>query len=285
MKIKAKFKLAHQHAKILKSSKSKRTFKHSKKACVASTLIVLRDNAKLEKEDDYSINRLLQLLPSTDNNKDNRLPEWEYIGKQKLCIYQLAMRNIEEQEKLTDKPANKKLKLVPFVLNISDKAQNRIKGTKRSEAAECNDLLRKALKNDLGRGVDFWFHIEMAPNAGYGKYHIQGSMLISDHELEKAKKGLKKINGKADADWNRYELRFRYDERQKVAKKHGLLFSDINWADYCSKEHSQVKILYTDQERKKLLKPYAASRALNSQAKKLYCQLRLAQTKQSQKAA
>jgi len=242
-------------------------------------LLCLRDNAEEVKSGVYSIDTFLQLLPSTEQDKNNKLPEWKNIGKNKLCFYQLAMQQIEEQESLTDKPDDEKLMLVPFVFNLSERLQQQLIRAKRTEAAECNDLLRKTLKRYLNRKVDLWFHIEMASCGGKGKEHIQGSMLISANEHDRVKQALRKMNSEANAGFRKFELRLRHKKRRSETIKYGLLRADINWAMYCYKEHGTVKLTYLDQDRPQIVEPFSKSHEIGQLAKKLYNELRAEQIK------
>jgi len=256
-------------------SKSTGQSKGAKIRRTSNILQHLRDSAEEKKYGVYSIDTFIDLLPPIEQDKNNKLPEWKNIGKNKLCFYQLAMQQIEEQENLIDKPDNEKLMLVPFVFNLSERLQQRLIRAKRTEASECNDLLKKTLKKHLNRNVDLWFHIEMASCGGKGKEHIQGSMLISRNEHTRVKQALRKMNSEANADFRRRELRLRHKKRRSLEIKQGLMRTDINWAMYCYKEYGTVKITYLDQDRPQIVEPFSKTREIGRLAEKLYNELRV----------
>jgi len=264
-----------------KDTLSKKTgqSKWAKISRTSAILVCLRDSAERVKSGVYSIDTFLHLLPPVEQDKNNKLPDWKSIGKNKLCFYQLVMQQIEEQEKLIDKPDDEKLKLVPFVFNLSERVQQRLIRAKRTEASECNDLLRKALKSSLNRNVDLWFHIEMASCGGKGKEHIQGSMLISENEHDRVKQALRKMNSEANADFRKFELRLRHKKRRSLTIENGLMRTDINWAMYCYKEHATVKVTYLDQDRSQIVEPFSKTREIGRLAEKLYNELRAEQIK------
>jgi len=236
-----------------------------------SAIDALRAWAKENKQSHYSIYSLSEVLFCLGH--DN-LTQWRYANKVKTAFYQLALRELEQAESNANKPDADKLRLVPFVLNLSHSLQQKMVDSKRKEVICCKDKITRSLEAALGRTVEFWFQYEMAPKAHTGKPHIQGAMLISMNEMKLARRAFHKVNGRVEADFKRHAIRFRLKKRYEFAEQHGLLYADLNWASYCAKETGRVRLSFVDQESSRQAKLVAVSRSLNSKTMLIYDELR-----------
>lgn len=283
----SQFKIPEKKGNVCKYAKKERIRRYTEKQRITSILIALRDAGLHTVENDYSINVIASLLPVKDQLtakgiNSNKLPAWRFVDKNKTCFYQLVMRGIEEQDKNSEKPDDDKLKLVPFVFNLSDNVIKRVlnaaKSSKKSEVSLYKDEMTKALKTALNRSpdspVEFWFQLEMAPKAANGKPHLQGSLLISINEEDRIKKMFHKINGHVTSEFKSRAIRLLQKVRQRTGSRKGLLYTDLNWAMYCHKENARVKRLYADQRTNRMSQVFTASRSLNKHAEDLYQKLR-----------
>jgi hypothetical protein len=233
----------------------------------------LRTTAKEKRLSHYSIYSLSEVLFSLGYED---LTPWRYASKVKTAFYQMALREVELAENSTKKPDGEKLRLVPFVFNLSHAIQQAMLNSKRPEVTCCKDKITRALNKATGRAVEFWFQYEMAPMANKGKPHIQGAMLLSMNELKLVRRALHKINGKVDANFKRHAIRFGLKKRYELASDHGFLFTDLNWASYCAKETGRTRLTFVDQNTDSAGQVVAASRSLNGKSKLIFEKLRTA---------
>lgn len=263
--------------KLRKLSQPHAARKNQTKRRTARIVTGLRDSGKAERVGAYSYSVLADLL-----NKSNveSLPEWRYADRNKTTMYQLAMGLIEAEQHESNSDKDR-LRLIPFVFNLSDSIQQRMLNNKRNEVAECMAILSRDLTNRLKRNVDLWFQLEMAPTAARGKPHIQGALLLAESELKKARQVFHAANGHVSLSFKNRALMFCIKGRQSVATKNGLLYADINWSLYCAKETARTKILYSDQNQPMLTNVVAASRDIKKAAKHLYESLRASQALQA----
>lgn len=110
----------------------------------------------------------------------------------------------------------------------------------------------------------------MASKGGKGFAHIQGSILLSNNQIELFKQVLHKMNGKVTSKFKNYAVRTREDRRQELIQQRGQLYTDINWGLYNTKEGGRVAYEYTRHRRN-----IAVRQDLTNLAKQLYQELRL----------
>ncbi len=230
--------------RLRKSSPQYAARNYGSKLRTARIAVGLRDIGKALHIDAYSYNVLEELIK---NGNMERLPEWRYVGNTKSVMYQLTMGLVEAEEKSVS-CEHGRLQLIPFVFNLSDNFQRRMQASEKNEVAACLAILSRDLSRALRRPVDLWFQLEMAPKAAKGRPHIQGSIILAEKELKKARKVFHAANGNdVSPGFKNHALRFCIRGRQSVANKNGLLYADINWSLYCAKEGGWTKVLYADQ--------------------------------------
>lgn len=258
---------------VRKSSQKKQPKRYKSIQRNVNAIDALRAWAKDHKQSNYSIYTLSEGLFTIGHSE---LTQWRYANKVKTAFYQLALREQEQAESRLNKPEVEKLRLVPFVMNLSHSLQKKMIHSNRHEMTCCKDKITRALETALGRKVEFWFQYEMAPKANKGKPHIQGAMLISMSEMKLARRSLHKVNGKVDADFKRHAVRFRLKKRYELATQHGYLFTDLNWASYSGKETARTLLTFVDQDIDGWGQVVAASRSLNGKSKLIFDELRTA---------
>jgi len=225
------------------------------------------------KQSDYSIYSLAEVLYDLGYGK---LTQWRYAKKVKTALHQLALRDMEKQDESSNKEEDDRLKLVPFVFNLSYSLQQKMLLSKRKEMTCCMNIINNALQREIGRKVELWFQYEMAPVGHQGKPHIQGSMLISIKEMKQVRRAFHRINGEVDDDFKRYAFRYRLKKRYELAEKHGFLYTDLNWASYCAKETARTLLTFVDQRLNDWGRVVAESRGLNSKSRLTFEDLRSA---------
>ena len=238
----------------------------AEKARSSTTALALRDMGENLGIDRYSINAITHVL----NHLNLKLPAWRSNKNSKTVWYQLALGIEESKQQQSNIPDKDKLALVPFVFNLSSEFQKRMRGNNRSDTSALLTIISPVLKKALGRKVDMWLQIEMAPKAGSGKPHIQGAMLISDKEHKRTRLALHALNGEVNRGFKNRALRFCCKGRKAVANKHGFLYSDINWALYSAKETNRTKLFFVDQDKPSLTSVVAVTSGLRSKAAELY---------------
>jgi hypothetical protein len=247
--------------KLAKSSQKERRYRRPAKLRNINAINVLRSYGLRNKVNETSIYSLVQILRQ---HEVKSLTPWGRAKAVKTAFYQLAMKSIEEQATNKALPFEERLILFPFTMNLSPKLLQQMEISKRPELTTCMEKIKKSLEKHINREVEIWFHIEMAPKAGKGKPHIQGAMLISRAEEKAAKQTLHFANGGHIAR----AVVFSLGKRQTMAKTDGLLYTDVNWASYSSKEQARTRLQFFDDNL------FVASRGLNQRAKQLFEELR-----------
>lgn len=253
-------------SKMRKSSEKYAARRTVEKARSHAVALGLRDTAKSLSVDRYSSN----VISNVSTHLNMNLPAWRATKHRKTVWYQLALGIEEEKQRQSNIPDKEKHTLVPFVFNLSSELQSRMRNSKRSDASALLTIITPKLEKALGRKVDMWFQVEMAPKASKGKPHIQGAMLISDKEHKKVRLALHALNGEVSKGFKNRALRLCVNGRKAVANKHGQLYSDINWALYCAKETAVTMFFYVDQDKPSLTSVVVATRSLTSKAAALY---------------
>lgn len=258
-------------AALHKSAQKNQSNRFKSKQRNVNAVEALREWGQKHIVNHYSIYSLSEEL---FNLGHDRLTEWRYAKKVHTAFYQLALRQMEKDDEQSSKPDEHKLRLMPFVLNLSDLFQKKMVKSKKAEMNYCWRRVTEALKKALGRSPEMWFQYEMAPKANKGKPHIQGAMLISIEEKDLVTQAFHKVNGKVDANFKRYAFRLCLDKRLLWANQHGILYTDLNWASYCAKEAGMTRLVFADQDSDEPAKLVAQTHSINSMAKLIYEELR-----------
>lgn len=195
-------------------------------------------NARARQENNIDVGTIAALLPATRKalNVDETevidtqldLPEWRCTSSlMKYCLYQLSLSQIEHDSDAM---------LIPFVLRLSPQLWEKAQSSP-SAAAYLSGRLRKNINPIIDGDLLYWFAIEEAGNKRHP--HIQGSIFLHPHKIEKAREAFHKID-RHDDKANGAKLWFRHEKRQRLIQTRGRLAVDLNWASYNVKERSRI---------------------------------------------
>lgn len=188
------------------------------------------------------------------------LQQWKHLldDRVKPYIYQLAL---SEQESVT----RHEYRLVPFVFNESAELSDAISRQKLNRVEFMVDRLGKELRLALKRPVAFWFIFETARR---GQPHYQGALLLRPDEFKKARHAFHRLNRAVTPREKRGAIWFGAGKRQRLLEQRGQLYTDLNWADYNSKEGAMTSREYG------LKRTIGASQSMRRHAHQYYDRLK-----------
>jgi hypothetical protein len=229
-----------KHQKMVQSrnerwSKNKLTKSAATAQAARSSLIEITSKSKPFSNIDTTTNRqpinLKTFKQTFFNNQSQRQPYSRLNPLMKVLLSQYVLYQNQESN----------LTSIPFVFRLPTNLH-------KTNGAILNKKIQRKLSKTLNRSVEFWTYKEY-DGFGYRRQdkaitHINGEILIHQHELKPLKEAFLKLAGdtiKVNPSLP-YTIRFPVANRAKQINRYGEFYSVFNWVSYGTKQDSERRM-------------------------------------------